>query len=64
MTRFTCSLIGHDWMRNGVWPRNRGRGLRSFTRLATVVSRCGQWELVPDLAETPRKASSGVGTSQ
>jgi hypothetical protein len=58
MTRFRCYMIGHDWMRNSAWPRIDGRSLGTSPDWQRCL-RCGRWELVLDLAQTLRKASSG-----
>ena len=53
MNAFSCSMMGHDWMRNGVAPqRDRGIWLGETPDWQRCL-RCGMWELVAELAEGP-----------
>jgi hypothetical protein len=53
MNAFSCSMMGHDWMRNGVPPqRDRGFWLGTAPDWQRCL-RCGLWELVVEMAEGP-----------
>ena len=46
LDRLACLSIGHDWMRNGVWPLlDNGRWLGTSPDWQTCL-RCSRWELV------------------
>ena len=45
--KFTCLVVGHDWMPNGIWPwRVRGRWLGTAPDWQRCF-RCNRWELLP-----------------
>ena len=45
--KFTCLVVGHDWMPNGIWPwRVRGRWLGTSPDWQRCF-RCNRWELLP-----------------
>jgi len=52
VTRFGCSVFGHEWMRNG-GPLRRGDSWLGAAPDWQKCLRCGLWELVSEPADIP-----------